>query len=287
MTDRTPRTGFTLIELLVVIAVIAILIGLLLSAVQMVRAAAARAQCQNNLKQIGLALHNFEGTYGCFPPGYGAVGDKMNGAAAQWWNAPTAPLPTLADRSRWVRTWYHHLLPFVELQAVADILPPAKLSNLPPPGNAAIPTPVVYACPADPRGRGGLLAQYLGVNYSLGSYAGVGGTDWWSADWPQSDGVLYWRSRVRLLGIDDGTSNTIAVGERPPSTARFGGPAGVTYGSWAVLNFPARTADDWGGGDGQYAEVHVVQFTANTGGAPFDSTPAGQPCPFPAVYRPG
>jgi prepilin-type N-terminal cleavage/methylation domain-containing protein len=100
------RPGFTLIELLVVIAIIAVLVGMLLSAVQKVREAANRSKCQNNLKQLGVAVHNFQGTHGCLPT-YHGIFPAVNGSTAQSANTKAVH-----------GGWFLHLLPFVEQDAL-------------------------------------------------------------------------------------------------------------------------------------------------------------------------
>jgi prepilin-type N-terminal cleavage/methylation domain-containing protein len=214
---KRSRRGFTLIELLVVIAIIAILIGLLLPAVQKVREAAARTQCINNLKQQGLALHNYHDVNGTLPRGN--------------YDWATAPGPNQPPRQgSW--TWMTYILPYIEQGAAWD-----KAGQFANSGgvnyyswyNPILALPMkMYTCPADPRGSPIICpgSTYgLPVNISMTSYLGNAGQRSYGALPGQWDGVLFANSQVRLVEIIDGTSNTILVGERPPS-------ADLDFGWW-------------------------------------------------------
>jgi prepilin-type N-terminal cleavage/methylation domain-containing protein/prepilin-type processing-associated H-X9-DG protein len=204
-TPRRPgrgRGGFTLVELLVVLAIIALLIGLILPAVQRVRASAARLACQNNLKQIGLGLHNYHDSEGWLPPGLG-VNPK---------------------RDYLYLGWTAHLLPQIEQGAVWRQIASAFATDPDPtqfyghpPHLTIMATPIkLFACPADARVPG--PAEGGGVQVAFTSYLGVEGTDQF-----KRDGMLFAGSRTRLTDALDGTSNTLIVGERPPvADLRFG-----------------------------------------------------------------
>jgi prepilin-type N-terminal cleavage/methylation domain-containing protein/prepilin-type processing-associated H-X9-DG protein len=196
------RRAFTLLELLVVIAIVAVLLGLLLPAVQKVRTAADRISCANNLKQIGLALHQYHDAESHLPPGVSS-------------GRPGDPFPRM--------TWLTRSLPYVEQDqlwratvAAYDYQPSPYVN----PPHIGFGTPVrVFACPADSRALG-IQSTHKGRRPALTSYVGILGTAY-----DHSDGVLSLDSRVRLTDISDGTSSTAVVGERPPS-------ADFWYGWW-------------------------------------------------------
>jgi prepilin-type N-terminal cleavage/methylation domain-containing protein/prepilin-type processing-associated H-X9-DG protein len=201
---KDSRGGFTLVELLVVIAIIAVLIGLLLPAVQRVREAALRTQCQNNLKQIGLALHNYHGVSQRFPPGYRASGPHSDGAT------DTAP--------GW--GWAAFILPHLEQD---DVYRQLNL-NQPVQASPAITNLVkAYLCPSDILPDAAFaVPDALGDTLCLAaptSYAACCGSDASGTTDAAGLGVFYRNSEVRMTDIADGTSNTILVGERAWSNA--------------------------------------------------------------------
>ena len=194
----TPRAGVTLIEILVVIAIIAILIGLLLPAVQKVREAAARAKCQSHLKQLALALHGSHDSSGHLPAGLSITADNGKYPYLGW---TARVLPWVEQPALWAQ---------IEQAFATD--PAPLVFNGYPPHQAISAIPVaIFTCPSDGRLRG---PNSIGpLSFAHTSYLGVEGTDQFVRN-----GALFLDSRVRLTDITDGTSQTLLVGERPPST---------------------------------------------------------------------
>jgi prepilin-type N-terminal cleavage/methylation domain-containing protein/prepilin-type processing-associated H-X9-DG protein len=260
---RTPRRAFTLIELLVVVAIIAVLVGLLLPAVQKVREAAARIKCQNNLKQIALAVHNYHDAIRQLPY------CRYGGYTAQY-----------PDGSQWGGydpnsrswSWLAVLLPFVEqdsLHRQGDV-PNATLAGSGVTG-AVVPG---FLCPTDPGAAGGPKLHrtlYMpGQTLGLSSYKGVAGGNFAWSPWVQAgvgvpnpahnagemflngDGLLFamgWKFPRGFAAVSDGLSGTLMVGEdvwHPEVSAGNGAagatfPAGVPGLSWAQSADMTRT----------------------------------------------
>jgi prepilin-type N-terminal cleavage/methylation domain-containing protein/prepilin-type processing-associated H-X9-DG protein len=267
---RRRLAGFTLIELLVVIAIIAVLIGLLLPAVQKVREAANRAKCQNNLKQIGLALHTYHDALRTLPYARPTRVDGSVAGAGNATNTGGTSYPTTAES---FGSWEVRILPYIEQSARQQLVVGLSNATAYAAGRAAIrKIPVsIFQCPSDPNS-----AQPFDTGsdpiYPSNYLAVCGNDDWFEAGGSGSNAtngvfaVYSWlrsstRKPIRITDIVDGTSNTVAVGERPVHpTLQWGWIYATDFDT--MMAVPSN--DD-------------VYGQASDGGSP--------PCPRPSHYR--
>jgi prepilin-type N-terminal cleavage/methylation domain-containing protein/prepilin-type processing-associated H-X9-DG protein len=285
----SERRGFTLIELLVVIAIIAVLIGLLLPAVQKVREAANRAKCQNNVKQLSLALHNYHDAYQVFPSG----GERQYGYLIGW-TARVFPFFEEANRLAAIEQ--------ITANALNRIEPWRELV---PPHNGDSPlftSPVaLFVCPSSELGsrspdiiypnnpeinahnQGALHYRANGGSANLGFVPPP-------PDWPHrgytTSGVIYPESRVHITDVTDGASNTLLLGECSSAQGwdlGSRGWGGIQPWTWGYYYYPPP--------DGGYLMLDhkYIQFPIGYGGSflanqtPFRSAHPGRGANFAFV----
>jgi prepilin-type N-terminal cleavage/methylation domain-containing protein len=237
------RRGFTLIELLVVIAIIAILIALLLPAVQQAREAARRTQCRNNLKQIGLALHNYESSFTLFPP------SSTSGFGRGVWNFATFGE---SDPRVHLHSFASLLLPYIDQATLYNQINYGTSSlGL---ANRALAAQVltVYRCPSytgttfseDPLYRN-IDATPADNNFALRNYVAFGArTVLGLSGAAPAEGVMYPGSTTKFRDITDGTSNTVAIVETRDqnSAVWIDGTSAAVAARWFNLTAPPTYA---------------------------------------------
>ncbi len=293
------RRGFTLIELLVVIAIIAILIGLLLPAVQKVRSAAARMSCQNNLKQIGIAMHAYHDVKNYLPPG---------GAADQAPTFGTGP----TGGAGWGSSWMVYILPYVEQ---GNFFTNWQLFGSSGWGNGTDGSLLnnmvvkIYRCPSttlpdiqtgltnptsNPGGNGtAMVPTYAAIAGAVPglipgvsdtrSNSGGGSTGCCSGGIIASNGVLFPNAQIKLTGISDGTSNTMLVSEQSDVltttsgqkvTWNASGPHGWAIGAGSIQVPPNYQP----GGDARAMQMTTIRYPINqkTGWTPTPGNCASQ-----------
>jgi prepilin-type N-terminal cleavage/methylation domain-containing protein/prepilin-type processing-associated H-X9-DG protein len=268
------RAAFTLVELLVVIAIIAVLVGLILPAVQKVRESAARIQCKNNLKQIGLALHNYHGRYQSFPPGYvsGVGGGGPADDTGPGWGWASFILSDLEQDAL-----------YKQIDFTKDIKDPAN-------AQARMTKVKVFLCPSDHDAQETFAVDKLGdtgpgyttpltdingniVDVAHGNYVGIFGNPEITPDpgyqitgdparaanhW----GMFFRNSHVRFTDVADGTSNTLFVGERSSNLAYATWTGAVTGGQ-----VPPKMPDPFGFGP-EGAPVLCLGHTGDSSDVP-------------------
>lgn len=239
---KRDRNAFTLIELLVVIAIIAILVALLLPAVQQAREAARRSSCKNNLKQLGLALHNYHDTFGVFPPGH---------------------VEENTDNGNW--GWGTFILPNMEQGALYDALNPSQVKLGMPAIVDEMQIPIAtYRCPSDTapetndrnqlRGNGTdvstATSNYVGNNDPNGDDVSNSVPNYFEDASNSFRGMFGQNSKVRMRDVTDGTSNTVFLGER---NWELNNPAGGNKRQCDAANVFGRKRND---GNGSNAKIN-------------------------------
>ncbi len=292
--------GFTLIELLVVVAIVGILISLILPAVQQARASARKVQCQNNLKQIGIALHNYDAAHGCFPPSFVRQEDG---------NPPPPPGGSpLQYRSHW--TGFHLLLPYLEQPALHKQYDFRKtwLSSMTNvndhsmwPLNQTVISTLI--CPSASRNgttiAGGSSDWMAGspTDYSFSHGADIvralpgpeascpGGLLHYWQQWPPTRGAFGYNSTCRHQDMRDGSSHTFVIGEKAGSLLIYSGP-NSTYPTLPVEYPWAMAAVVYFAPAGEVWVVGPFAVTRDIQLPDCPVSPPGAGVPFPMNPRP-